>query len=30
MNLNEDMTIDVVNAGITLVYSNATYGWVKL
>jgi hypothetical protein len=30
MNLSEDMTIDVVSAGITLVYSGATYGWVTI
>jgi hypothetical protein len=30
MNLSEDMTIDVVSAGITLVYTGATYGWVTL
>jgi hypothetical protein len=28
MNLSEDMTLDVEEAGFTLVYSGATYGWV--
>ena len=30
MNLSEDMTVDVVGAGLTLVYSGASYGWVIL
>jgi hypothetical protein len=30
MNLAEDMTVDVVDAGFTLYYSGATYGWVLL
>lgn len=28
MSLAEDMTIDVTNAGITLMYADATRGWV--
>ena len=28
MGLAEDLTIDIANAGIQLVYTNATYGWV--
>lgn len=28
MSLSEDMTLDVANAGITLMYSDATRGWV--
>jgi hypothetical protein len=30
MNLSEDMTVDVLNDGFTLVYTGATYGWVFL
>jgi hypothetical protein len=30
MNLSEDMTVDVLNDGFTLVYTGATYGWVLL
>ena len=30
MNVAEDMTVDVVDAGFTLIYSGATYGWVIL
>jgi hypothetical protein len=30
MNLAEDMTVDVADAGFTLYYSGATYGWVLL
>jgi hypothetical protein len=28
MNLAEDLTIDRLNAGIELTYTNVTYGWV--
>jgi len=30
MNLAEDMTVDTLNSGFTLIYSGATYGWVIL
>jgi hypothetical protein len=30
MNVAEDMTIDTVNSGFTLIYTGATYGWVIL
>jgi hypothetical protein len=30
MNVAEDMTIDTVNSGFTLIYSGATYGWIIL
>jgi hypothetical protein len=30
MNLAEDMTVDTLNSGFTLIYSGATYGWIIL
>jgi hypothetical protein len=30
MSLSEDLTIDVMNGGITLFYSGSTVGWIIL
>ena len=27
-NLNEDLTLDINNSAVTLVYTGATYGWI--